>query len=173
MDIAIKNLINNISQEIIDIFKIEMPIKNIDAVVEVLGGSIQTDTKLYNSGILKMGNRFVIILPMFTNERHRRFAIAQQLGHLYLHMSRGDMEHWNRLKDNTLYEPTDIKEIYQANEFATAFLMPKNQYKQIMDEYTLGNMVNTTQIAKYFDVTISLASQRGQSLGYLKPDMPR
>ena len=126
MDIAIKNLINNISQEIIDIFKIEMPIKNIDAVVEVLGGSIQTDTKLYNSGILKMGNRFVIILPMFTNERHRRFAIAQQLGHLYLHMSRGDMEHWNRLKDNTLYEPTDIKEIYQANEFATAFLMPKN-----------------------------------------------
>ena len=42
-----------------------------------------------------------------------------------------------------------------------------------MDEYTLGNMVNTTQIAKYFDVTISLASQRGQSLGYLKPDMPR
>ena len=73
----------------------------------------------------------------------------------------------------SLYEPTDIKEIYQANEFATAFLMPKNQYKQIMDEYTLGNMVNTTQIAKYFDVTISLASQRGQSLGYLKPDMPR
>lgn len=57
---------------------------------------------------------------------------------------------------------------YQANEFAAALLMPKKAYKEIMDQYTIGNEVETDKIASYFGVSISAASNRGKFLGYLQ-----
>ena len=57
---------------------------------------------------------------------------------------------------------------YQANEFAAAFLMPRDEYLKKMNEYTDGNKVNTSKIAEYFNVSVEAASNRGKFLGYLK-----
>jgi len=173
MDNDVKKMINNIAQEILTVFKIEIPIKDIDRAVEVLGGSIQIDTRLNKSGVMKKGSAFTIVLPFFSDERHRRFAVAQQLGHLFLHMGYiVNSDRWKQQFDNILFDIDDlccgIEKVYQANEFAGAFLMPDDKYKQVMDENSLGNRVNTVKIAEYFDVSISAASLRGQSLGFLR-----
>lgn len=57
---------------------------------------------------------------------------------------------------------------YQANEFAAAFLMPRKDYKNKLDEHIKGNMVNTEKIARHFFVSIDAAVNRGIELGYLE-----
>ena len=76
MDREVQNLINNIAEEIIQIFNIDIPIKDIDDVVRKLGGSIEVDSRLFDCKVIKRDKRFKIILPLFQNEKYRRFAIA-------------------------------------------------------------------------------------------------
>ena len=56
----------------------------------------------------------------------------------------------------------------KINEFAAAFLMPKELYKRVMDENTVGNAVYIAKVAQYFNVSIDAASYRGKWLGYLQ-----
>lgn len=60
---------------------------------------------------------------------------------------------------------------YQANEFATALLMPQKEFKEKIDEYSSGNFVNMAQVANYFHVSISAAINHGRFLGYLQGAM--
>lgn len=56
-----------------------------------------------------------------------------------------------------------------ANYFAMCFMMPKDDYHKIYKENLKdGNCVNTARIAKYFNVTVSQAAQRGIDLGLIK-----
>ena len=168
MDNIKKNIINIIAQETHNVFEIETPIKNMDDVIKVLGGSIQEVKEFNKMGVMKKGNSFVLFLHAFSNEKRRRFIIAQQLGHLFLHMGMIDNERWSKQDENVLFEPADIEQVRQANEFALAFLMPKEAYIRVMNENTEnGHLVRTSKIAEYFGVTISDASLRGQSLGEL------
>ena len=57
MDREVRNLINNIADEIIQIFNITIPIENIDDVVRKLGGSIEVDSRLFECKVLKRGKR--------------------------------------------------------------------------------------------------------------------
>lgn len=75
---------------------------------------------------------------------------------------------WNKQKNKTYYKSKYPLEEYQANEFASALLMPKNEYKKIMNPYTIENKVDTIKIAEYFWVSISITSSRGESLGFLQ-----
>ena len=65
------------------------------------------------------------------------------------------------------YESKYPLEEYQANDFAEALLMPKDVYKKVLDQYTVGNKVQTAKIAEYFGVSVSTAYSRGKSLGFL------
>ena len=46
--------------------------------------------------------------------------------------------------------------------------MPKMEYKRVMDAHTDGDLVNTSEVAKYFHVSVDAAANRGKWLGYLK-----
>lgn len=46
--------------------------------------------------------------------------------------------------------------------------MPRVKYKEIMEQNTEGDFVNTAEVAKYFRVSIDAAANRGKWLGYLK-----
>lgn len=169
MDREVQNLINNIAEEIIQIFNIDIPIKDIDDVVRKLGGSIEVDSRLFDCKVIKRGKRFKIILPLFQNEKYRRFAIAQELGHLFLHMGYLTSDKlWDKQLDNTRFGLSSAEQAYQSNEFAMAFLMPRAEYKRAVNENTVGTKVDTRKVADYFGVQIAIASLRGQSLGYLR-----
>lgn len=172
MNDELRMLINNLTQDIIELYDIQVPIQNINDVVEKLGGRIEESFNIDNmsdGSIRKQDDGFVIFVSPFQSRERKKFTIAHELGHLFLHMGyRINLELWNRQENATYYRAGDSLEEYQANEFAAAFLMPKNKYKEIMDQNTVGNMVETGKIADYFGVSVSAASNRGKFLGYLQ-----
>ena len=166
-----RNLINELTQEIIDVYEIAIPILDIDAVAKRLGGVIVESERLseYSDGyVRKIGNNFEIVVSKNQPKNRRNFTIAHELGHLFLHMGyKIDPMKWNNQK-NTYYRKGYSIQEYEANEFAAALLMPKKAYKRIMDKYTEDDIVYTHKIAEEFNVSVNAASNRGKWLGYLQ-----
>lgn len=169
MSDKIQQLINDLSADIIDIYDIHIPIRDINDVVTALGGYIEEITDICSSGgIKKWNDGFVIYIPSFYSADKKRFAVAQELGHLFLHMGyKISPELWGKQKNMVYYESKYPLEEYQANDFAEALLMPKDVYKKVLDQYTVGNKVQTAKIAEYFGVSVSTAYSRGKLLGLL------
>lgn len=172
MDSELRMLINNLTQDIIEAYEIQIPILNIDHVVTQLGGRIEESLNIENmsdGSVRKEDDHFVVYVSPFQTKERRTFTIAHELGHLFLHMGYMiNSELWNRPPHETYYRFGDSLKEYQANEFAAALLMPKKKYKEIMDQFTEGNIVETGKIADYFKVSVSAASNRGKFLGYLQ-----
>lgn len=165
----IVTMINSLAKDIIDIYDIHIPIHDMNDVVTTLGGYIEEENKdICDSAIRKQNDGFVIYMPSSYNVERKQFAIAQELGHLFLHMGyKISPKLWNKQKNMAYYESKYPLEEYQANEFARALLMPKDVYKKVLDQYTVGNKVQTAKIAEYFGVSVSTAYSRGKSLGLL------
>ena len=141
-------------------------------VVMTLGGSVEESIDIDNmsdGSIRKQDNGFIIYVSPFQSSERKKFTVAHELGHLFLHMGyRTNSDLWNKQKNATYYRSVDSLMEYQANEFAAALLMPKKEYKKIMNQYTTGNKVETDKVADYFGVSVSAASSRGKFLGYLQ-----
>ena len=120
--------------------------------------------------IRKISNsEFEIIVSPFQSLERRNFAIAHELGHLFLHMDfMTDSDKLRKQSKEVYYRNGSSELEYQANEFAAAFLMPRKDYKNKLDEHIKGNMANTEKIARYFFVSIDAAVNRGIELGYLE-----
>lgn len=169
MSDELNDIINNLTEDIIDVYNIQIPIKNIEDVVTILGGCVEEDNNVCSSEIKRRNDSFVIYVSVDLMPDRKRFAIAQELGHLFLHMGyKISPSLWSKQKNMAYYISKSPLEEYQANEFANALLMPKTEYKKILDKCTTGNKVATREIAEYFGVSVSAASTRGKSLRYLK-----
>lgn len=172
MNNELRMLINNLSQDIIDHYNIQIPIKNIEKVVTDMGGRIETSLdveNLYDGSIKKENNGFVIFVSPYQSTERKKFTIAHELGHLFLHMGYSiNSRLWDMQANATYYRSGDSIEEYQANEFAAALLMPREKYREVMDKNTKGTIVETEKIADYFGVSVSAASNRGKFLGYLQ-----
>lgn len=162
MDMTTKNMINSLAEDIIRRFNIEVPIYDMDSVVRILGGSILTDRRILESKVVKNGNSFIIWVSPYWDENRTKFAVAHELGNLFLHM--GYMindELWN--SDNVT---NSIEKVFQANEFAGAMLMPREAFTRQMEKCSDGKKVNLVMLAEFFHVSVADVSFRGRSLGY-------
>lgn len=175
MNYETREMINSLTEDIIHQYNIKIPIDNMQAVVNNLGGTIVEDASiglmgLGDGSVCKSANGFKIRLFPFQSEERKKFTIAHELGHLFLHMGYGiDEELWEQQDTEEYYRNgASAEDEYQANEFAAAFLMPKKEYKKIMDLNTEGTTVYTGRIAEKFGVSVAAASNRGKFLGYLK-----
>lgn len=114
----------------------------------------------------------IAIFPEQDDER-RNFAIAHELGHLFLHMGYLiSKETWGQYSNSGqcvqfAHFCTDEQDC-QANEFAASLLMPQKEFKEKIDEHTSGNFADMAQVANYFHVSISMATNRARSLEYLE-----
>lgn len=168
-DDELNDIINNLTKDIIDTYNIEIPIRNIDDVVATLGGCVKENSNICSSCIKRQNDGFVIYIPSSYSAERKQFAIAQELGHLFLHMGyKISQKLWEKQKNMVYYESKSPLEEYQANDFADALLMPKDIYKKVLKQYTTGNKVQTAKIAEYFGVSVSTAYSRGKNLSYLK-----
>ena len=169
MDNATRIMINSLTQDILTLFNIQIPIQDIDELVGMLGGSIQTDFSCTDGSVVKEGESFRILISPFQDEKRRRFTIAHELGHLFLHMGfRTNSNQWNAQNDITYYRNGNSELEYQANEFAAAFLMPQRDYEVILRQNIKQNIADTSAIAEHFYVSIEAAATRGKWLGYLR-----
>lgn len=173
LDNNIRILINELANAVRSYFDVEVPIKNIEDIVSKMGGVVIENPNMdcFSDGkIQRTGNEtFTIEVSPYQSQERKNFTIAHEIGHLFLHMGFiVDEDKWNAQGERVYYRNGNSREEYFANEFAAAFLMPKIEYKRVMDENTEGNTVNTQEIAKYFNVSTEAASNRGKWLGYLQ-----
>lgn len=169
MDNSTRRMINSLAEDVLSAYNISVPIENIDEIVEKLGGTIQKEAFFSDGAVEKEGNGFKIIVSPFQDEKRERFTIAHELGHLFLHMGyRTNNELWEKQENNIYHRIGNSEKEYQANEFAAAFLMPATEYLSVLNKVAEGNMVDTSKIAEYFNVSIEAAANRGKFLGYLR-----
>lgn len=83
IDTTIREIINSLTDDIIKIFKINIPIGDIEQLVKDLGGTIVIDNFCLNGELVKNGDSFKIILSPFQDEKRKRFTVAHELGHLF------------------------------------------------------------------------------------------
>lgn len=168
----LRNVINDITEIIRKKFNVKTPV-DIDVVIENMGGTLVEDPNLdsfADGKIRKVSERgFEIVIPPHQSPQRRKFTIAHELGHLFLHMGyMTNIKIWEEQDNYVFYRNGNSKMERQANEFAAAFLMPKEEYEEIMNKCSDGKMVHTSEIAKYFDVSVDTASNRGKWLGLLE-----
>lgn len=172
MNSMLRDKINELASTVLRCYEITPPITDIAKEVEKLGGEIKEDCSLgvFSDGkIEKQGDSFSISVPTSQSSARKNFTIAHELGHLFLHMGyKIDKELWESPENKVYNRSGDSEFELQANEFAAAFLMPKELYKKVMDENTVGNTVYIAKVAKFFNVSIDAASYRGKWLGYLQ-----
>lgn len=169
MDNSTRRMINSLAEDVLSAYNISVPIGNIDEIVEKLGGTIQKEAFFSDGAVEKEGNGFKIIVSPFQDEKRERFTIAHELGHLFLHMGyRTNNELWEKQENNIYHRIGNSEKEYQANEFAAAFLMPATEYLAVLNKVAEENMVDTSKIAEYFNVSIEAAANRGKFLGYLR-----
>ena len=169
----LRRVINEIAELVRKIYTVDGPVSDIDSVVSRMGGRVIENPDIYDFSdgqIRKISNsEFEIIVSPFPSLERRNFAIAHELGHLFLHMDfMTDSDKLRKQSKEVYYRNGSSELEYQANEFAAAFLMPRKDYKNKLDEHIKGNMANTEKIARYFFVSIDAAVNRGIELGYLE-----
>ena len=177
-----RNTINNQCEELIRKYhhRVNGFVVDVEALVNDLGGklTVLTDDHLeFEAQISKDGDSFQIVLQEGVMQQRQRFSIAHELGHLFLHMgfstSHEKTTLWNQTPDgegSAMARCGSGELEYEANEFAGALLMPRQQYEQIMDQNTnwANETVNIGGIAKTFEVSSKAARLRGQWLGLLE-----
>lgn len=173
MNSKMRELINKLAEDVIETCNINIQ-DSIENIVNKLGGRVEETSSLssFDGAIIKTNDySFVIRISAFQSETRKRFTVAHEIGHLFLHMGYMiDSSKWEEQKmDVALYFRNGNSELeYEANEFAAALLMPRQMYKNILDLNTNGTHVDTIKIANYFKVSEDAASLRGKFLGYLE-----
>ena len=145
--------------------EVETPV-NLQNLVTSLGGEITNlteESSIYGSVKRTENNRFIISVPPNQNEHKKRFTIARELGHLFLHMGFPE-------EDIEMYKISASEQEYQANEFAACLLMPEQKFIEVvMNNTNISSAeVNIKAVAQYFNVSETSAINRGRWLGIIQ-----
>lgn len=97
----LRQVINEIAELVRKIYTVDGPVSDIDSVVSRMGGRVIEDPIIYDFSdgqIRKIGDsEFEIIVSPFQSLERRNFAIAHELGHLFLHMDfMTDSDKWRK-----------------------------------------------------------------------------
>ena len=172
MDAATQNYINELAEQVVSAYDICIPILNITTVVEKIGGKIveiEDLDDLCDGTVRKDGiASFCIAVAPHQPPLWKTFTVAHELGHLFLHMGfRTSWKLWNAQSESVYRHFGSSAQENQANEFASALLMPKEQYGQVIKEIAKEDCVDMTAVAEHFNVSLAAAISRGRRLGYL------
>lgn len=172
MNSKIRNLINDLADQILDYYNIDIPISDIRETVSMLGGRVETNNNLsaFADGLVKKDkDGFVIIVSPYQSSEREKFTIAHEIGHLFLHMGyKCDDDLWNKQTETEYYRNGNSEEEYEASEFAASFLMPEDVYRDILKQNTKNGKVAIDKIASFFGVSNMAAINRGKWLGCLQ-----
>lgn len=169
--------INKVADIVRKILNFDVPPYDPLNAVEALGGSILYDItdECVDASIEKSpdGEKFVIHLNENKPFSRTRFSLAHELGHLFLHM--GFMtDRWKNaetFKDSIFYRSFFRKDMNyseeesEANEFAAAFLMPIDQFKEIAFSCINNGSIDFSIVSNKFEVSEQAAENRAKFLG--------
>ena len=148
---------------------IESPVCSLYSCVSSLGGKVieEPGTDLfYDSGVRKTGEKsFVLLLPPHMPEKERTFAIAKELGHLFLHMGYLiDEKRWEKQPCGEACRLSGTMR-EQAFEFAMDLLLPREEFEKALLNTSGNGLADISELSKHFNVSASLVLKRGRDLG--------
>ncbi len=170
---ARREYINSLADKIRSYFSNNFPV-DLKEIVRKLGGNlaitslnylnIEDDeySEAFITADVEKPFEFRIVVDESVHRNRQNFSIAHELGHLFLHLGYFlDDDKWreSKLKLASHYRKGYGPDELEANEFAAAFLMPKDEYlSKIYDGLEIE------QIAEYFGVSVEAAINRGRFL---------
>ena len=143
-----------------DKFDIERTVSDVGGRIEYFssGSSEEEVIKTEDGG-------FIIRIDESEAAARRRFSIARELGHLFMHMQYGS-EEWERLEPGKYRKPpgmhTALEE--EANAFSAAFLMPAKRFAEVAETTSDGRFFYPKEIAGYFDTYEDAVIFHGKNL---------
>lgn len=175
MTLTQRKEINRLAETIRDGLELDVPVKT-DEAVERLGGTLEfrrLDSRV-EALVQKSGDRFKIIVDDEKPDTRTRFSVAHELGHLFLHMGYlVDPEKWTKAqeyKDSVYFRYGHGVEEEEANEFAAAFLMPENAFRNAVQTTARNGECSLEELAKFFHASTSAVARRGRILGVFGAD---
>lgn len=153
-----------------------LSMENLINLIKQLDGEVKFDYMPLDidGKIERKGENFIITLNNnISNEERKKFTLAHELGHLFIHMGFLNPKQWQKepeFIDSTFYRQGYSREEYEANEFAAALLMPKDEFIKKAKEFSINNRCNINKLADYFGVSTEAALTRGRWLGIFEWD---
>jgi len=156
-------------------FQLNVPVNLSNFIQNILSGKITEDEleEDISGKIEKHEDSFKITLNSLHPRTRKNFTLAHELGHLFLHMGfMIDPEKWALIDeyiDSPYYRIGYSEEEYDANHFAGALLMPKEEYRKFVTENKNDDdTIDISKISSHFDVSDDAALTRGKWLGIFK-----
>ena len=109
--------------------------------------------------------KFKIIYAPNLSEDYKRFCIAHELGHLFLHMTEKNQNGEIVISKGSFYKNNDFSKMYEweAEEFAACFLMPEEEFRNSIE--SLDGDVE--RLARKFKVSPQSVIMRCKRLGFI------
>ncbi len=162
--------INKITKVILNSSTVTSPFsyENLYKIVQIFGGSIKNE-KLekftYVMIKVKGEHNFTITYREDEPEEEKLYTIAHELGHYFLHITDDNGHPKDTYIDSPLFRRGVSSEEDEANEFASALLMPEDIFNSYIDSNKVEQTININKVAKHFNVTPAVALNRGKALG--------
>lgn len=171
MNEARREEINKFTDSLRSNLHITSPIE-LEKIIEGLGGTLEETTKLpehIEAMIYRIENSFKIEVHKNFPPTRKRFSIAHEIGHLFLHMGYlVNPQKWaatGEYADSAFLRHGHSLEETEANEFAASLLMPKAEFLEIAQQNLNDNYYDLPPIAQYFNVSLDSVRYRGRWLG--------
>ena len=162
--------INEFAEQVRHALDLRSPI-DMERVVRTLGGSVKYTRPHelpYEAIVEKKDGSFVISLTRDKAPTRRNFSIAHEVGHLLLHMGYiVDPKKWEQIsnyEDSVRARYGYSEEELEANEFAGALLMPRDEFLKAAERHFDGEKYDVGKVAGHFGISSQAAKTRGQWL---------
>lgn len=168
---SLKWKINDLTDNIVESYKLSLPIVSLEDLIETLEGKVEfTNTNSNSQSIIKKMNgsvNFNIKISKFMPNETLRFQLASDIGHLFLHMGYIiDDDCWES-SDNVLKKYAGEMRL-QADEFARSLLMPRKTFGKVALNCLHNDKYDLKAISDYFGTPLNHTLKRGVDLGYMR-----
>ncbi len=162
--------INKITGVILNNSSINFPFtyNQLEKIVKDFGGSIKKGKlEKFTYGMIEVNgeHNFTITYREDEPEEEKLYTIAHELGHYFLHITDDNGHPKEKYIDSPLFRRGVSSEEDEANEFASSLLMPVDVFNNFIDTNKVNNKIDINTVAKHFNVSTTVALNRGKSLG--------
>ena len=110
------------------------------------------------SGFLRRQNgEWIAGVNSLHHPNRRRFTLAHELGHYFLHRDAGDFEDRALFRREAQFDRRES----EANAFASKLLMPETEFRKVV----VGRRASLDELARHFGVSSAAAKFRADALG--------
>jgi len=174
VDVKKSSEISALAQVVRESLELSVPVDVMEAVNRLGGAVKEVDSAPGEpeATVRRTGERFEITIRRNHVQTRKRFSLAHELGHLFLHMGYlVNPERWGHSSEycDSVYHRFGYGiEEEEANLFAAALLMPEEEFRSAVFDLDYKRGFPVKELALRFKTSATAALKRGQELGIIR-----